>query len=282
MNDTTSLIPGVSVETMLQKRSDALARLEIANNAVREASALFASMLGPGDFDALTGTTYDGVFLQCVIRKPKIGRAAHAITGDDGWLAKVAKDIDRRVWADLVSKSGLMSFMDAEARSSFSKSLQENVPPLTFENIRATFAQIYEARGEMFERGVLDVFHKLTWSYKTNRSSCLGKRIIMTYFINGGYVGKPTCDPLEDLDRVFHVLDGKPEPDHRVALGRSVQAAHFRGERSLLTDFFKIKWFKNGNAHVEFTRPDLVDQLNKILVKHHPDALPASPTSERR
>ena len=39
-------------------------------------------------------------------------------------------------------------------------------------------------------------------------------------------------------------------------------------------DYFDLKWFLKGSCHVTFTRPDLVDKLNAIIAKHHPNALP--------
>jgi hypothetical protein len=36
----------------------------------------------------------------------------------------------------------------------------------------------------------------------------------------------------------------------------------------------KIRCGSNGNGHVQFLRLDLVEQLNKIVAKHHPGALP--------
>lgn len=40
-------------------------------------------------------------------------------------------------------------------------------------------------------------------------------------------------------------------------------------------DYLHLRWFKNGNGHITFKRPDLVEQMNLILAKHYPHALPA-------
>jgi hypothetical protein len=40
-------------------------------------------------------------------------------------------------------------------------------------------------------------------------------------------------------------------------------------------DYLAIRTFKNGNGHVMFKRPDLVDAMNRIIAKHYPGALPA-------
>jgi len=38
-------------------------------------------------------------------------------------------------------------------------------------------------------------------------------------------------------------------------------------------DYFHLRWFKNGNGHLTFKRADLVEQMNRILAKHYPNAL---------
>ncbi|EJA8585677.1 DUF4942 domain-containing protein, partial [Salmonella enterica] len=38
---------------------------------------------------------------------------------------------------------------------------------------------------------------------------------------------------------------------------------------------FKIKYFQKGTAHIIFKRPELVDKLNDIIVRHYPGMLAA-------
>ncbi|HHF8305933.1 TPA: DUF4942 domain-containing protein, partial [Klebsiella pneumoniae] len=40
-------------------------------------------------------------------------------------------------------------------------------------------------------------------------------------------------------------------------------------------EWFTIKSFWKGSAHVTFTRPDLVDKINDIVATRYPDALPS-------
>lgn len=37
--------------------------------------------------------------------------------------------------------------------------------------------------------------------------------------------------------------------------------------------YLHLRWFKNGNGHLSFKRPDLIDKMNLILAKHFPNAL---------
>lgn len=122
----------------------------------------------------------------------------------------------------------------------------------------------------MFERGVLQCFRRLSWDYKTNQPFKFGKRIIVRRLLTSGSPNFHVTNELDDLIRVFSILDGKPEPDHRngayylVSDARRSEAEH---------DYFSLRWFKNGNGHLTFKRADLVNQMNKILAKHYPNAL---------
>jgi hypothetical protein len=143
--------------------------------------------------------------------------------------------------------------------------------------VRATFQGLHARRGEFFERGVIGVFRSLSWDYKTNRPHAFGRRIIVRG-VHGAY-GFPDdrrCSLLDDLERVFHVLDGKPEPDHREGVSARLyrQRREERSREDLVDAYLRIRCFKNGNAHVTFLRAEIVDEMNRILARHYPDALP--------
>ncbi|WP_289472880.1 DUF4942 domain-containing protein, partial [Klebsiella pneumoniae] len=88
--------------------------------------------------------------------------------------------IDTRGWDYLLSESALRTFMDAKAREQWNRQISEgDVPEFTVANIEATFAQLYGARGDMFERGVIECFRRLSWNYRTNQPFKFGKRIIV-------------------------------------------------------------------------------------------------------
>lgn len=48
------------------------------------------------------------------------------------------------------------------------------------ENILSTFEQLHLNKGEVFERGVINVFKGLSWDFKTNSPCKFGKKIIVT------------------------------------------------------------------------------------------------------
>ncbi|MER1483991.1 DUF4942 domain-containing protein, partial [Enterobacter hormaechei] len=39
-------------------------------------------------------------------------------------------------------------------------------------------------------------------------------------------------------------------------------------------EYFTVRAYKKGSAHITFTRPDLVEKVNDIIARHYPGALP--------
>jgi hypothetical protein len=258
---TVDLVPSVSIETLVMQRNAMVERVRAAHAALLEAEELGKAMFGE------TRITHRNA-----LRNYTTG---HDFTSDIG-LSEQIKEIDGRAWEYLLHHSGLRTFMDAEARKKWDDAISKNdVPELTVDNINATFSTMHAARGEMFERGVIAVFKQLSWDYKTHNGKMFGKRIILRYICREPFgVCHEGVNKLEDLHRVMSVLDGKPELDHRNGLYQRLYHAK-RGEDTAV-DYFAVRLFKNGNGHLTFLRPDLVDKLNAILARHYPGALAPS------
>ncbi len=277
MADTTNeLVPSVSIDNLLKKREAMIER-------VREAQRLL------GEVQDLASIFYPDAE-HCSYRLSlEFSRTRREFT-----VEAMVKELDTHAWGYLLERSGMQTFLDSAARDKWRKAIDSmDVPPLTRENIQATFRTLYDTRGEMFERGVLEVFRKLSWDYKTNSHRMFGKRLVLGYIVEGwGRSGRSRylsgvshsgADKLDDLIRVLSVLDSKPEPDIRQGVWRRLHDLKWmraEGPRDADLGYFTIRGFKNGNGHLTFTRPDLVDKLNQILAKHHPHALPPDETAQ--
>ncbi len=272
MATITDLVPGLSIDQLLQRRDDMVTRIRSAHRLLGEADQLAEALFG----DENRGHRLD--------LQTSSSHKSFTCTGGD---EKLIREIDGRAWSYLLQKSGLQTFLDAAAREKWRHAINKNdVPPLTRANIEGTFTHLYETRGEMFERGVLAVFHALSWDYKTNSPVRFGKRLILRRIVDVWGFGKDVyisgvahggADQLDDLIRVLSVLDGKPEPDHRQGTyHRLCEAKWPKAAPVADLDYFTVRGFRNGNGHLTFTCPDLVDRLNQILAKHHPNALPAA------
>ncbi|MGG1946834.1 DUF4942 domain-containing protein [Trinickia sp. NRRL B-1857] len=266
MDTTTDLVKSVSITNLANQRAAVVERVHAALDLLNEAEHLArAAHLG---------------FPRLVLDDAYACRGRPSVTGDyakrDEAEGAIMRVIDVRGWSYLMTESGLRTFMDARAREQWDRQLAEgDVPKLTAANIEATFSQLYGTRGDMFERGVIQCFQRLSWDYKTNQPFKFGKRIIVKRLLSDGCTNHRVTDELDDLVRAFCVLDSKPEPDHRHGAYSLVSDA--RQARLTETEhaYFHLRWFKNGNAHVTFKRPELVEKMNQILSKHHPNALAA-------
>lgn len=251
------IVKSVSIENLINQRAAIMQRLEDAKRLYDEASSI-AQQMG---IDRLPSA----VWLERGRQDLEIQRG--------NFLDGMSKAIDSAAWTMLMNDSGLRTFMCASAREEWDRQLRSgSVPALNAENVRNTFANLYGEREEMFERGVIECFQKLSLDYKTNSPCRFGKKIIMRFFGALGWSADyKACDKLDDLERVLHVMDGKQEPDHRDGWNRRLPMRVTEAE----SEYLQVRRFKNGNAHVVFLRLDLVEKLNAILAKHYPGALPA-------
>ena len=269
LTDHTAVIYSTSIERIVTGRNAALAQIEALIHQLDTISTLTNSIGGgtAKDWGMRPGHRYDCWFTE------KPGTAMKAIT----------RNIDRDIWRDLMLKSGMISLMDAQARDDWHKNLEEGeLPEISEENILATFEQLHYRKGEVFERGVVNVFKGLSWDYKTNSPCSFGKKIIINNLVTHNRWGFSLNwgwrrDQLTDLERMLFLLDGKPIPDNRGDVTTRLME-HIRdhpGVQLYEDDFFCIRYFQKGTAHLMFKRLDLVEKMNDIIAKHYPGMLPA-------
>ncbi|TGJ99813.1 DUF4942 domain-containing protein [Leptospira langatensis] len=175
---------------------------------------------------------------------------------------QIRKEHDRHVWRYVAENCGLFSLMDRKAKESFDKELQNDVPPVSAENLASTFARLEEEKENIFERGVVNVFRELSGNFVSNDRFRIGKKIIL----NGGFYWG-AGDKIMDIERIFYVLDRKKPPEYHQSARRHMEAARYRNVREFSDDYFKIISYKNGNHHISFKREDLVERVNGIIAR---------------
>ncbi|MGY9522986.1 DUF4942 domain-containing protein [Citrobacter freundii] len=207
----------------------------------------------------------------------------------DSWLTEkadkvmpvVTRNIDSSIWRDLMLKSGMMALMDAQARDQWHKNLEEgDLPAISEANILSTFEQLHLNKTEVFERGIINVFKGLSWDYKTNSPCSFGKKIIITNLVTHNRWGFSLNwgwrrDQLADLERMLFLLDGKPIPDNRGDISiRLVEHIRDNPAKNAYEDeYFSIRYFQKGTAHLTFKRLELIEMMNDIIAKHYPRVL---------
>lgn len=264
------VICSTSIERIVSGRNAALAQIETLIQQLNDISTLTRSIGGKTALDwAMKQDFRCGCWLT-----EKTETAMKAIT----------RNLDRSIWRDLMKKSGMLSLMDAQARDQWYNSLEkDDIPAVSEMNILSTFEQLHQSRGEVFERGVINVFNGLSRDYRTNSPRQFRTRIILNGLVRYSQWGFSLShgwqqDRLSDLERILHVLDGKPIPDNRADVSRRLDdhlTRHGKRCEVYSDDYFIIRYFQKGSAHITFRRQDLLDGLNDIIARHYPGMLPA-------
>lgn len=268
LTDYNELICSTSIERIVTGRDAALSLIEILIHKLDDISRLTSSI---GGDVAEHWAMRQGHSFDCWLMQP-VDKAMPVIT----------RNIDRSIWRDLMLKSGMLTLMDAEARSQWAKNLEEgDLPSISEANILSTFEQLHYNKQDVFERGIINVFKGLSWDYKTNNPCCFGKKIIINnlvkhdrwgYSLNWGW----RRDQLADLERMFYLLDGKTIPDNRHDVStRFMDFVRDNPHQQIFEDeLFTIRYFQKGSGHITFKRLDLVEKMNDIVAKHFPGMLP--------
>ncbi|EPC4489314.1 DUF4942 domain-containing protein [Serratia liquefaciens] len=263
----SEVICSTSVERIVAGRDSALIRIEQVIHQLSDISSLTSSIGGgtAGEWSMRQGSRYDCWLMEV----------------PDKAMELITRNIDRSIWRDLMMKSGMLALMDAEAREQWYRNLEEgDLPAVNEDNILSTFEQLHLNKQDVFERGVINVFRGLSWEYKTNSPCMFGKKIIVNNLVTHNRWGFSLSwgwrrDQLVDLERMLYLLDGKPVPDNRGDI--SVRLMEYirdnPRQQSYEDEFFGIRYFQKGTAHVIFKRLDLVEKMNDIVAKHYPGML---------
>lgn len=269
LTDHSELICSTCIERIVSGRNAALKQIEQLIEQLDAISRL-TSEIGGGtaqDWAMKSGHRYDSWLIE----------------NTDKALPAITRNIDRNIWRDLMLKSGMMALMDAEAREQWRQNLEEcDLPTISEAHILSTFEQLHLNKMDVFERGIINVFKVLSWDYKTNSPYSFGKKIIVNNLVTHNRWGFSLNwgwrrDQLADLERMLFLLDGKPIPDNRGDVTTRLME-HIRDNLSkdvYEDDFFSIRYFQKGTAHITFKRYDLTEKMNDIVAKHYPRMLAA-------
>ena len=206
----------------------------------------------------------------------------------DRLMDEVRQAVDRDMWRAFINGTALGSLMDKKERDIFDKSINENPPEATPETVFATMARLAGDGEKIFRRGLVEVFRPLSRDYQSHDGFKIGDRMVLTGIVTNAGFGWCSLNhyregSLQDLDRCFHVLDKKPAPDYQNGLCAAFRTslAARDGEREFTTPYYRVRWFKNGNAHLWFLRDDLVEKANRLIADHFGEALGVRPGAAR-
>lgn len=271
LTEHTEVICSTSIERIVTGRNSVLTQIEALIYQLEDISAITSSIGG--------GIARDWAMRQdfrcgCWLME-KAETAMPVIT----------RNLDRDIWRDLMKRSGMLAIMDAQARDQWYRNLEgDTIPAISEESIYSTFEQLHRDKGEVFERGVINVFKSLSWDYKSNHPCKFGKKVIVNGLVSYNQWGftlnhRYRRDQLADLERMLHLLDGKPLPDNRGDITTRLYE-HISANRQMAKDYqddyLTIRYFMKGSAHLAFRKPELVEKMNDIIAKHYPGMLATS------
>lgn len=197
------------------------------------------------------------------------------------FMTLARKIIDTEVWAHVVALTDLERLMDKKAKDDLTKQLTVDPPEATEENIIATVRQMLLDADMIFKRGIAECFSALDRRFRSHDGWKLGSRVILNSAFNeyGSWnYHRNQRDTLQDIERTFFVLEGLPPPLNYGGIVGAVESERSKGwgrrQSECSSEFFTIRCYKNGNAHVWFRRDDLVDKANQLLAEYYGAVIP--------
>lgn len=266
----TSLTHGDLIRRLVDLRNDAIARLAQAVEIIGQAGPILdqVAQLRSAATAGMCGASHED---------SRHFDRLYSLPGPDVFEAG-RRTIDAGCWSNLLEQSGFDRLMDHEARKEFRDSLEGDTPPFELEHVEATVKGLVAGSRQTFIRGVANAFGALDRRFRSHDGFKFGARIIFTHVFSqwGGLNwNSPTFERLEDVCRVLAVLDNKEPPE-----GSMVREWLMEGRSSfdvcqttVETPYFRLKTFKNGNAHLWLTRRDLVEKVNLCLAEFYGEVL---------
>ncbi|MES0071898.1 DUF4942 domain-containing protein [Mesorhizobium sp. M0058] len=299
-----ALIPRNTVEQIVAYRDAAVASYHAsfediaqANAKLREAASLWKAAAGEH-----ASSRYGGE-----ANEVKNFFAAVNLPDREQYFRTAVRLIDISCWHYLVQMTELDALMDRKAKDELRDSLAwvpesyrhgrgdarelvnlddlQGIPPVTVDNIYATL-QKWSGEAEMiFRRGIAIAFSSLDRRFRSHDGFKIGGRVILTHAFNefaGGLSYGSTADTLQDIERTFCILDGKkPGLAYGGIIGQIRNERRYGPHQSEHHgEYFKVVGYKNGNAHLWFTRDDLVEKVNKMLAEYYGEVIGDAQTKE--
>jgi hypothetical protein len=271
-SSSTAIATNANIHQVAKVRDEALLAMEHALTLLGEGHASAQEAIAKGA-RAHMGA-WDGMY-KCPLANERLTVSA------SGALERFRRGLDSRIWMSILIRLHLDQMMDAKALKEFKQTVspQGDVPPFTVDNALATFQKLMGDRELIFQRGLARAFIELDRRFKSHDGFKIGRRIILTKVFND--YGSWNCHHemqrvLQDVERVFAVLDGKtPNPVGLVeAIDSSIPLGSRPCQGEAEGDYFRIRVFKNGNAHLWFTQNALLAKVNGVLADYYGEVLP--------
>lgn len=277
----TGLVPRATIEEIVGKRNKALELYGVAHVALCAAGAACGAAVTAG---RVSGRVNAYNHHQDVEHRNLLDLAGGVmkLPERDKFMADARRLVDTDVWSHVVELTELERLMDKTAKDQFRKQLTEDPPEVTVENVAATLQQFMLDGDTIFKRGIATCFSALDRRFRSHDGWRIGSRVILSNAFDewGSWsYHRNHRDTLQDIERTFMMLDGKRSPASYAGIVGAVEASRSgrglgRRQSEVANDYFTVRGFKNGNAHVWFKRDDLLVEVNKLIGSYYGEAIP--------
>lgn len=275
------LIKRTTVEDVVNKRNAALASYAEAWRLLSEAQEKVSEARGYGDF-AGDGTV--GRYSHHLDKERIAFHKEFRVPSREEYLETARRIVDTDGWSYLIGLMRLEMIMDAQSKQEFRDSLIKDAPPLELEHVLATLAALKDGARTTFLRSIANIFAAADRRFRSHDGFKIGRkatgnRIIFPHALrpDGGWSW--TMDPrpaLIDIERMLLILDEKTQGyTSEIVAALDKAGKHWSGPGAVTveTDYLKVRTFKNGNMHVYFLRPDLLEKVNLCLAEYYGEVL---------
>ena len=199
----------------------------------------------------------------------------------DDYLRDCLAAMKKTAWRSILRQTGILDRASAKRRDETESQIRQGeIPDVTLENVMGVLEGLVRNHDEIVTECIREAYEWVRpegWSlekYKTNWRNgrfTLGRKIIKSGLITGDMRGgfrlsySPyMVDRLRSLDKAFHLLDGRGLPQYPTDLCTVIEQEGRKGHQECETPYFRCRWYRNGNLHIEIRRQDLLDAFNRV------------------
>jgi hypothetical protein len=268
-DDTNVNLPATrrTIEDICKARDEALESVREAATTLDAGYALTAKAMHVAE-RAYFNTTCTGG--QHQYAKPFEALHRSRFNADESYEA-ARKVIDARTWMHLVNFTGIYGLMDRHEKKAFDHGLNTDVPLVDAVSAFATLERLQSQAGLIFRRGIANVFSDLDRRFRSHNGFKLGSRIILRHAFSesGSFQSGNTRDCILDIERVFAALcDDEEKSPSIIDIIHHERRSYGAHQSEHEGRFFRLKAFKNGNAHLWFSDDKLLKKVNRLLAEY--------------
>ncbi len=273
----SDLIPRTTLTQIAAHRNRAIELYSAAHDLIRAANA---KMREAGESLRAAAPTANLEIFRRDDRAKLFG--AFDVAEREEFMSMARHMVDADVWTHVVNATELQRLMDKKAKDKLREQLRTSPAEFTEETALATLQSFASQAGDIFRRGIAEVFSNLDRRFRSHDGFKVGSRIILSRAFNefGSWnYGRQHRDTLQDIERTFHVLEAKPVPlDYAGVVGAIDAARRGKGwggaHTEVETEYYRVRVFLNGNVHLWFKRKDLVEKVNELLAEYYGAVIP--------